>query len=463
MNLWGEVLEDALRGWKWGPVAQELLQSGEVSPTSAAELLEKVEETAAKLANNGVAKGVFVALFLENSVDFLAVLLALFRLEAVAVIGKVEYRSVELTELFANADPAVVIAESQCIEQLAPFLAGRMVVQRDGDGLSLLQQPQGALRTEQIDGSLASINYTYRGLGIPLGAMITPQQYLHGARVLQEGLQAEPGEPMLFAIPMTHIFTLVGCLLVPLLYGLPLVIARTVHPRRTSEAISRLGVGHITAVPELYRLLLRTRDPSLPLPSLRTFVSGGSYLGEEDYAALTDAFEVEVLHGYGLTEFTPVSRNSRGESRPGTIGPLCDGVDVQLAGKGSPGEILIRSESMRGEYYRRAEVTRTAWQDGWFRTGDIGHFSEGHLVFDRELKRTCKVNGLLVDLLEVENTLLEMPGVHAARVAAPGGRLTATVETNGDQEERELSRRTRAFLKDRLAAYKLPESVKPMT
>jgi len=244
---------------------------------------------------------------------------------------------------------------------------------------------------------------------------------------------------------------------VPLLYGMPMVIAQTFHPRRTFDAISSLQVCHITAVPELYRLLLRTRDKERALPTLQAFVSGGSYLGSEEYHALCDGFDVEVLHGYGLTEFTPVSRNSRGESRPATVGPLCDGVECRIADEPS-GEILVRTGTMRGDYYRRPLETREANRGGWFRTGDAGHFSEGHLVFDREIKRTGKVNGLLVDLAEVERALAGVPGVRNGGASFAGGSVTAVVETDGDLEDRELSRMVRESLRDRIAAYKIPKT-----
>ncbi len=458
MNMLDETLTPALHRWRWGPVATELSATGEETAVSAPELLDRIEAVAGLLRNAGVREGVIVALFLENSVDFLAILFALFRLQAVPVIGKSEFRSMELGEIFENADPSVVISEGQMLPVLGPFLSGRLVFERGDRGLSIVQARSDAPKESALEGSVASINYTYRGLGYPLGAIISPEQYLHGARVLQEGLQGEAGEPMLFAIPMTHIFTLVGCLLVPILYGMPMVVARTFHPRRTFDAIERLQVSHITAVPELYRLLLRTRDPDRPLPTLKTFVSGGSYLSSEEYHALCGDFDIEVLHGYGLTEFTPASRNSRRESRPGTVGPLCDGVECQIAGDSS-GEILLRTDTMRGEYYRRPRETREAMQEGWFKTGDAGHFSEGHLVFDREIKRTCKVNGLLVDLVEVEQALAGMPGVRNVEASFANGSVTARVETVTSQTDRELSGSVREFLRERLAAYKIPKSV----
>ncbi len=457
MNILNETISEALARWTWGPVASEVSGNGDIQSITAAELEKRIDTLAAILAYHGVRSGVIVAIFLSNGIDFIAVLFALFRIGAVPVIGKMEYRALELTEIFANANPAVVVTESDGLGALTPFLAGRTVLRTDAGSLATVQLGPDKLVPGEFDAVPASINYTYRGLGYPLGAMISAEQYLHGARVLQEGLQGDPGEPLLFAIPMTHIFTLIGCIFVPLLYGMPMVIARTVHPRRTFDTIERLQVGHITAVPELYRLMLRTRDPDRTLGSLKTFVSGGSFLADEEYHALGEAFDIEVLHGYGLTEFTPASRNSRRESRPGTIGPLCDGVECRIAGENGSGEILIRTDTMRMEYYRRPVESAAAQKDGWFCTGDAGRFSNGHLVFERELKRTCKVNGLLVDLPEVESATQSVPGVRSASVSLVDGVLSARVSVEGNDDPRELNRSIRDFLKNKIAAYKIPQ------
>lgn len=451
-----EALLEPLRRWSWGPVAIELSGDGEETWLDARELLIRVDAAAGTLQEAGVRPGVPVALFLDNSLDFLVVLFALFKLEAVPVIGKVEYRSLELSEIFRNADPPVVVAQENLFPHLAPFLSGRTVLSGVPRGVRTVERGEMPSRPLETGGAVASINYTYRGLGYPLGAMLSPEQYLHGARVLQDGLQGEPGEKMFFSIPMTHIFTLVGCILVPILYGMPMVIARTIHPRRTFDAIERLQVSHITAVPELYRLLLRTRDPDRGLSSLKAFVSGGSYLDPEEQAALCESFGIEVLHGYGLTEFTPVSRNVRNRSRAGTVGPLCEGVGCRIA---EDGEILIRTGSMRMEYYRRPEESAAAREGEWFRTGDAGYISDGHLHFDHEIKRTCKVNGLLVDLEEVRKAILLHPEVHEATVERSEGALFARIETASTADDGSLPRELRNFLRERIATYKIPKGI----
>jgi long-chain acyl-CoA synthetase len=262
--------------------------------------------------------------------------------------------------------------------------------------------------------------------------MVPHGQYIHGARVLQAGLQAKPEERMLIILPMSHIFTLIGCIFVPILHNVTSVIANTLHPRKIFKFIKELKINHITAVPEIYLLLEKFKDTAGQLPSLKVFVCGGSLLTHEDYDRIKRAFNIDLLHGYGLTEFTPVSRNKRGEARAGTVGPLCENVECKIIPeeKNGAGEILIKTRHMFRGYYKNPKATKEAFEGDWFKTGDIGKIKDGHLIFIREKKRTRNVNGNMVDLKELD-------------------RITQMIDKK-DQSD------LRTSLKNEVATYKIP-------
>jgi long-chain acyl-CoA synthetase len=289
--------------------------------------------------------------------------------------------------------------------------------------------------------------------------MVPHGQYALGASALQAGLQGQAGESMLLTIPMSHIFTLIGCITVPLLYKLSCIIVQTIHPRIVFQVIRDLKITYITSVPDVYMLLLRMREQSAELGSLRAFVCGGSVLGAEDYSRLCEGFAVEVLHGYGLTEFTPVSRNIRGSARGGTIGPPCECVRCTIAAssEGGDGEILIQTQEMAGQYLNREWETRETYRDGWFATGDKGCFEGDHLVFLEEIKDTRKINGNIVDLKEVRNAILRDAQIESVDLQYRRNSLTAccTVARNVDRETKE--RALIQSLKSRLASYKIPK------
>jgi long-chain acyl-CoA synthetase len=456
-----EEIDRVLEGWGDHPALVDATPGAPTQALSAQGLRAGVREVAAALARSGIAPHVPVALVLDNTVDFVRVFLALLRIGAIPVPLKPEYRSLELQRIFADSRPGAIVAERRYLDGLAPYLAGRTVVSHAGETLHLEREATGRPEPAEVDRDVASLNFTYRGLGYPLGSMVTHAQYLDGARALQDGLQGSRGQRMLGLLPMSAIFSLEACMLVPLLYGMTAVIVRTMHPRHLYRVIEEQAIDYVTAVPELYLLLARMKGEGVRLPTLKALVSGGSALGADEYEELTRVLGAEVLHGYGLTEFAPVSRNLRGHARAGTVGPVSASVETRIDAPDDSGvgEIVLRTPSMSRGYYGRPQETAEAFQSGWLRTGDLGRMEGDHLLFVAEKKRTCKVNGNIVDFSEVESAIRLFDGVGECRLERRGGGLHADVVPCRAGDSASMPREIRAFLRERLSAHKVPRSI----
>jgi long-subunit acyl-CoA synthetase (AMP-forming) len=208
-------------------------------------------------------------------------------------------------------------------------------------------------------------------------------------------------------------------------------------------------------------LLWKCRGIALDLSSLQLLFSGGSRLSDELYHNIHKDFGVYLAHGYGLTEFTPVSRNSANHNRVGTVGPICNGVRVRIDQPSAEGfgEILFETEGMARGYLNRPAETKSAFRDGWFRTGDIGRIDNGHLVFLRERKNTRKVNGNMVDLEEVRRALLSIPSIHEAHVTFEKGRVSAVVGDSGSNRHPNVIDIMKRELTRKIASYKIPKNI----
>jgi long-chain acyl-CoA synthetase len=125
--------------------------------------------------------------------------------------------------------------------------------------------------------------------------------------------------------------------------------------------------------------------------SIRTFISGGAPLAPE-IAYLFLAAGLPILQGYGLTETSPsVSCNTEARNRVGTVGPVIDGVSLRIAGDG---EILVKGDNVMKGYFNRPADNEEAFEDGWFRTGDIGHLdADGFLIITDRKKDLIKTSG----------------------------------------------------------------------
>ena len=283
-------------------------------------------------------------------------------------------------------------------------------------------------------------------------------QYLMGTEILEEAVQLKKGERLLVILPMPHIFTLIGCVFLPLVYKITSVISSSRNPLRLFEHIQKYNIDNVLAVPELYELFINLRDSAQDITTLKAFLSGGSILPKENFYKLIDTFNVDLIHGYGLTEFTPVSRNIRGSIKPGTIGTVCNGLECRIMSPDAhgSGEIMIKTGNMTHAYYKRTSETRDAFDNGWFGTGDIGRIEDGYLIFEHEKKGTRKVKGNMVDLEEVKFALLQCTGIKDVLVEYNMNKLSAHIATDSNKEFSEYIIYIKKMLEQLIATYKIP-------
>lgn len=123
-----------------------------------------------------------------------------------------------------------------------------------------------------------------------------------------------------------------------------------------------------------------------------------------------------VIQGYGLTETAPiVSLNHPFHTRKGTVGKPIAGVEVKIS---DDGEILVRGDNVTSGYLNPDAESARAFEDGWFRTGDVGSVDESGRLYIRGRKKEMIVTpeGLNVFPEDIEHVLNLQPGVRESAV-----------------------------------------------
>jgi long-chain acyl-CoA synthetase len=136
----------------------------------------------------------------------------------------------------------------------------------------------------------------------------------------------------------------------------------------------------------------------------RIFVSGGAPLGREIANWFAD-IGIRIHEGYGLTETSPViALNNPINHRIGTVGKPLSNVEVKLA---ADGELLVRGPSVFKGYWQMPEESAAAFEDGWFKTGDVATVNtDGYVsITDRKKDLIKTSGGKFIAPQPIENSL----------------------------------------------------------
>jgi long-chain acyl-CoA synthetase len=181
---------------------------------------------------------------------------------------------------------------------------------------------------------------------------------------------------------------------------------------------------------------------------VRFFVSGGAPLSK-DIAEFFYAIGLVILEGYGLTETAPaLSINTFEAIRFGSVGKPIPDVEIRIA---PDGEILAKGPNIMKGYYKKEAETREVFEDGWFKTGDIGHIDgDGFLIItDRKKDIIVTSGGKNVAPQPIENLLKTIPYVSTAVVIGDRKRFVAALIVPNFERLEEYARNSGIVFKDR--------------
>ncbi|MFN8555539.1 MAG: long-chain fatty acid--CoA ligase [Candidatus Obscuribacterales bacterium] len=174
-------------------------------------------------------------------------------------------------------------------------------------------------------------------------------------------------------------------------------------------------------------------------PRLNLVVSGGAPASTEPIEFF-NAIGIDTLEGYGLTETTaPACVNLRGKVKIGTVGPTLPSINLKI---GEDGEILLKGPSIFNGYYKNPEATADAFEDGWFKTGDIGEVDkDGYLkITDRKKDLIVNSAGKNIAPQRIEAILKTVPFVSQAVVFGDKQKALVALLTLDEQAATEFGR-----------------------
>ena len=420
------------------------------------------------LVRLGVAPGDRVAVVAPNDRLFVDVYLAVLGVGAVAVPLNPTSPAPELTREVEAIGARVVVAGAGVAVPPAEHVL-------DPDAIEGMRYGEPADVVERNASDLAVLIFTAGTAGSPKAAMLTHGNLRSNIDQVRQlpGRRLEPTDVSLGVLPMFHIFGLNVVLGQTLAAGASVVLVDRFHADATLEVVRHHGCTVVAGAPPMWAAWTALPDAGPDdMASVRLAVSGASKLSEEVAAAFEARFGVRISEGYGLTEASPIVASAAGSDAPnGSIGSPIPGVQVRLVDPdgddallGDGGELWVRGPNVFPGYWEDEASTAAALTpDGWLRTGDIAAADDaGNLYIVDRSKDLIIVSGFNVYPAEVEDVLLEHPGIEAAAVIGveamkTGEAVAAFVvpSAGATLDEAEVI----AFVGARLARYKCPTSV----
>jgi len=315
---------------------------------------------------------------------------------------------------------------------------------------------------ERAADDTAVILYTSGTTGTPKGAELTHGNLGHNVEASVALFGFDETMVALGALPFFHAFGQTCALNATIAVGGRLTLLPRFDAGRALEIIARDRVTVFEGVPTMYAAMLNHRG-EVDSSTLAVCISGGAALPVEVMRGFEERFGCQVLEGYGLSETSPVAcfnRRDR-ERKPGSIGLPIDGVELHVA---DDGELLVRGRNVMKGYWGRAEATAEAIDaNGWFRTGDIASVDDDGYFYIVDRKKDVVIRGgFNVYPREIEEVLYEHPDVREVAVigvphATLGEEVGAAVALKAGATA--TAAELRAFVKERVAAYKYPRHV----
>lgn len=407
---------------------------------------------AAALAKDGVTPGQRVAVMASNRPEFLAVVLAIWRLAATAVLISPAWKRDEVDHALALTGPAHAVGDH-------PVLAGLMPMLHMDESVPPAE-PAGGTPPPEADAALVFSSGT---TGLPKAVRHTHASLDEAVRHWSQALQLTHRDRIQVATPPSHILGLLNLLTV-----LKAGACVRLHPRfdidRVLHHIENDRITVEMAVAPIALALASHPDlESYDLSSLRYIMWGATPVNTHVAETVTRRTGVRWLPAYGTTELPVIACNPIDGARLDTVGPAVPGVDLRVVsletgepvGPGEVGEIQARSASLMAGYLP-TDATGEAIRDGWYRTGDVGWLDTGGwLRITDRLKEMIKVRGFQVAPAEIETVLHGHPAVKDCAVFGipddiNGEAIVAAVATAEPVDAAQLT----ALVDEKLASYK---------
>ncbi len=440
------------------------------------EILENIRKAASFLKKLGVKFQDRVAIQLPKSMEFIYFHFANLWIGAITLPLNPAYSEQETEYFLSDSQSLLFITTSENAKRLKNVIEKLKIktflIDKEMDVVFKETPIEPAFNTQPDD--VAIIAYTSGTTGRSKGAMITHKNLITNMEALRKLWRMSDKDKLLHVLPIFHVHGLVVALQGGLNAQMDIVMHEKFDPFRTWKTIEEEKITLFMAVPTIYMRLIdayERLDRKPDISSMRLFISGSAPLTKTLFEKFEKITGHRILERYGMSEAGMITSNPYDKEKrvPLSVGYPLEGCELKIVKEGKiakpfeVGEVYIKGTNVFKGYWQMPDKTKESFEDGWFKTGDMGYLDEtGRLFLVGRSKELIITGGLNVYPKEVENVLDAHPAVKESAVFGVkdeeyGERVEAAVvlKENANNKGNELIE----FTKQHLAHYKCPKKI----
>ena len=440
-----------------------------------------VEHLARGFTQRGLRKGDRVALHMGNLPELIIAYHACFKVGAIAAPLNIRLKAAELKPLLQRLQPSLYIGQAALYSQAASIdssilaLDRRFVVGGSVDDHRILPWTRLFAQTNGRAIRVAPDPDAPAVLLTTSGTTGQPKFVIHTLATLSKAAESfkhwdlDRDQITALACPMVHgsgLFTMLACIR----FGAPFVLCEHFDPEALLDVIERHRCTWFLGLPFMFvELLHHQRARARNVNSLRTCLAAGDVCPVQLQEQFPSAFGVPLRSSWVSTE---ACGSLTCGLQPGPVSRIVPGAQLRLVDdnqvpvpRGEVGELVVRGSHVTIGYWVGPGQIKEAPKEGWFHTGDLmRQDGKGDLWFVSRKKHLIVRGGSKISPVEVERVLIAHPAVHDAAVVGVqdpdlGQRVAGFVQLADSAQSVDLTE-ILAFATERLADYKVPETIK---
>ena len=477
LNLADFFLDDRVREGRGDRIALRT----DAGDHTYADVRRRANRWANRLRESGVRREERVILALPDGPEYVGALFGILKLGAVVIMANPGMPPADVDALLAYTGASWIVGDHDHAPHFmdarpnphevkgAPFSGGRDA----DDELARHSDEFASVRTHRDDPAI----WLFSGgtTGRPKAVVQTHRAFAYTTECYGRGVMGYREDDVTLAVPKLYFGYATGAnLFFPFRAGGSSVLfSDPATPEAIFDRVRRFRPTILVNVPTMIqRMVVHPDARAQDFSSLRACTSAGEALPEELDRRWRETFGVDLLDGLGTAEMWHIFVSNRpGEARPGTVGQVVPGFEVKVCDdegrelkRGETGWLHVKGGARAIGYWRDLEKSERAFRGEWYVSGDLIRMDEdGFVTYQGRGDELLKVSGKWLAPAEVEGCLLQHPAVaecavvgmpDAAGLVKPVAFVVARERRDGLDEE------LRAFVRERLAAYKHPREVR---